>query len=120
MTARRRGQAAEELASRYLEEQGLRLLERNVHCRGGELDLVMKDGETLVFVEVRSRNSSRYGSAEESITASKLDRLRRAAAVYLLRHPGYAQAPCRFDVVALGGRAPEPRINWIRDAFGAA
>ena len=93
------GAAAEELACRYLEAQGLTLVMRNFRCRWGELDLIMRDGEQLVFVEVRSRRHSRYGTPAESITRAKQQRLLRAAAFYLQ----YQQLdlPCRFDVVAI-------------------
>ena len=117
MSSRDRGRIAEELALTHLCDQGLKLVERNFCCKGGELDLVMRDSEMLVFVEVRSRRGDRYGGAEESVTVSKQARVRRAAALYLLRHPDCAGAPCRFDVVAVTRGNPGPRINWIANAF---
>lgn len=109
------GTAAEETARHYLETQGLTLIARNFRCRGGELDLIMRDGDYLVFVEVRSRRHSRYGTPAESITPAKQQRLLRTAAIYLQRQP--LDAPCRFDVVAMVITGSEPRIEWIRDAF---
>ena len=79
------GTAAEDLALRYLEAQGMTLVTRNFRCRTGELDLIMRDGEQLVFVEVRSRRYIRYGTPAESVTRTKQQRLLRAAAFYLQR-----------------------------------
>ena len=118
MNSKARGDAAEDSALRHLRSQGLRLLTRNFRCRGGELDLVMRDGDILVFIEVRARRSGRFGNAEESVTATKQARLRRAAELDLLKHPRYNDLACRFDVVALSEAAPSPDINWIRNAFG--
>ena len=109
------GIAAEDFALRYLEARGLQLVTRNFRCRGGELDLIMRDGEHLVFVEVRSRRSSQFGTPAESVTCSKQQKLLRTAAIYLQRQQ--LDLPCRFDVVAILQTAPEPQIEWIRDAF---
>jgi putative endonuclease len=108
------GAEKEQIACRYLEGQGLRLLARNHRCRHGEIDLVMRDADTLVFVEVRYRRSRYYGTAAESVDAYKQRRLTAAAGHYLQGHP--SPLPCRFDVVAIeSGDA----IDWIRDAFAA-
>ena len=109
------GTAAETLALHYLEAQGLTLETRNFRCRGGELDLIMRDGEHLVFVEVRSRRYARYGDPAESVTRTKQQRLLRAATVYLQRQS--SDRPCRFDVVAILHPDDAPHIEWIRDAF---
>ncbi len=117
-----RGQDSETLALHHLEQQGLRLVMRNYRCKMGELDLIMHDGNELVFVEVRSRRAGGYGSAAESITAAKRRRLIRAAAHYLQRYR--IDAPCRFDVIGLT-RPDLTRqddtwhIEWLRDAFRA-
>ncbi|MCB1770374.1 MAG: YraN family protein, partial [Candidatus Competibacteraceae bacterium] len=79
------GAVAEDLALGYLQEQGLALVTRNFRCRTGELDLIMRDGEYLVFVEVRSRRYARYGTPAESVTRTKQQKLLRAAAFYLQR-----------------------------------
>lgn len=113
------GTAAEDLALRYLEARGLTLVARNFRCRTGELDLIMRDREQLVFVEVRSRRHSRYGTPAESVTRTKQQRLLRAAAFYLQRQR-LLDAPCRFDVVAILQAEDEPRMEWIRDAFQLA
>ena len=106
------GSDKERLAAAYLDRQGLSLVARNYRCRGGEIDLVLRDGRNLVFVEVRYRRSSRFGSPAETVTASKQRRLITAASHFLQRHP--TELACRFDVLAITGN---DRIQWIRDAF---
>ena len=110
------GAEAEDLACAWLQARGLRLRERNYRCRRGEIDLIMQDGEQLVFVEVRYRRSSRYGSAAETVTAAKQTRLISAASQYLQHQSGVSA--CRFDVLALSDLEGE-RVDWIRDAFQA-
>lgn len=110
----RRGEAAESLAAAFLRAQGLVVTHRNYRCRFGEIDLVARDGATLVFVEVRQRRSDTFGGAAESITRRKRMRLIAAARHYLARCRG--TPPCRFDAVLLRGEPP--RIEWLRDAFG--
>lgn len=110
----RRGAPAEHLAAAFLERQGLKILERNYHCRFGEIDLVASTGAALVFVEVRARASEAYGGAAGSITAAKRRRIVAAARHYLARHR--SSRACRFDVVLVRGRDQE--IEWLADAFG--
>lgn len=110
-----RGRAAETLAARYLERRGLRVLTRNFRIRGGEIDLVCRDGATLVFVEVRLRSRNDYGGAGASIDAGKRRRLLLAARHYLA---GRAECLCRFDCILLE-RLDESGIEWMRNAFGA-
>ena len=111
------GQRAEDLAARFLEKQRLRVVARNFRCRGGEIDLVCRDGNALVFVEVRLRRNAAYGGAGASITPTKQGRIILAARHYLLAH-AKADCDCRFDCVLLDA-ADEQRIEWIRDAFSA-
>ncbi|NHZ89686.1 YraN family protein [Massilia sp. CCM 8733] len=107
----RQGQQWEQKALDYLTSQGLRLVEANYRCRGGEIDLILRHGEELVFVEVRQRASSSHGGAAASITPAKIGRMVRAAQTYLLR---FAQVPpCRFDVIAIDGE----RMEWLRNAI---
>jgi putative endonuclease len=114
-TRQAKGEAAEQLAADHLLRQGLKLIERNFRVRGGEIDLICRDGRTTVFVEVRLRSHSNFGGAAASITATKQARLILAARHWLLRH---GETPCRFDCILLDG--PEPRhIEWLRDAFSA-
>jgi putative endonuclease len=109
------GRAAENLARDHLQRHGLRLLTQNWRCRGGELDLVMLDGDTLVFVEVRYRKHVAWGGALESIDGRKRQRLILAAEQFLQRESRWSRHPCRFDVVALGPGGDAP--NWLRNAF---
>jgi len=111
-TTTRRGHEAETRAARYLEAQGLRLIERNFRVRGGEIDLVCRDGRTLVFVEVRLRQRGDFGGAAASITRAKQQRIILAARHYLA---GKADCDCRFDCVLLDGE----NLEWIRNAFAA-
>lgn len=109
------GNAAEAQALCYLQAQGLILVQRNFRCRTGELDLIMRDTETLVFVEVRSRRYAQYGSPAESVTPAKQHKLLSAAACYLQRQ--CLDLPCRFDVIAIRKSAAKAQIEWIKDAF---
>jgi len=106
------GQSAESRAEAFLKVRGLKLVARNWRCRFGEIDLIMQDGTTLVFVEVRLRSRSDFGGAAASVTPAKQKKLLAAARQYLATLK--TLPPCRFDVVALSGdAAPE----WIRNAF---
>lgn len=111
------GKRAEDLAARFLEQRGLAILARNFRCRGGEIDLVCRDGPALVFVEVRLRRNANYGGAAANITARKQQRIILAARHYLAAHAA-ADADCRFDCVLLGSEAKA--IEWERDAFSAS
>ncbi|HEY1075877.1 MAG TPA: YraN family protein [Fontimonas sp.] len=111
-----RGGEAESAAERLLQSRGLRSVERNFRCRGGELDLVMLDGQTLVVVEVRARGNSRFASAAESIDRRKQARIILATQLYLASRPQFAQHALRFDVVLFDGERP---AEWIRAAFDA-
>ncbi len=111
-----RGRAAEQQACDYLLSRGLKLLARNVRGRGGEIDLVMQDGNSLVFVEVRYRRSKRYGSAAESVNSIKQQRLVSVAQQYLQVNDPAGHLACRFDVIALHGESIAD-IEWIRNAI---
>jgi putative endonuclease len=106
------GREAETRAEAMLLARGLRLLTRNYRCRGGEIDLIMRDGGHLVFIEVRYRRAASHGGALASVDAHKRRRLITAAQHYLMSS-GW-QGPCRFDVVGLEGNAAG---HWVRDAF---
>ncbi|ANH73648.1 hypothetical protein ACS15_3561 [Ralstonia insidiosa] len=111
------GEAGEDRALRYLQARGLSVVTRNYRCKGGEIDLVMRDAAgALIFVEVRARvarSTQRFGGAAASVTPAKQRRLIAAAEDFLARQ---ADVPaCRFDVIAIDGA----RIEWMRDAFGA-
>ncbi|WP_444677297.1 YraN family protein [Halomonas sp. E19] len=115
--ARARGSQIERLAADWLVARGLVLLAANQQCKGGELDLVMRDGETLVFVEVRHRADSRHGHPLETITATKQRRLIHAARFYLARNR--LSCPCRFDALAVTGTPPALDFDWVQSAFDA-
>lgn len=118
-TSRERGAAVEAAAHDFLVRHGLSPIASNATYRVGELDLVMREGEVLVFVEVRHRSASRFGGGAESVTRAKRRRLVQAANAFLGAHPRLAGLPCRFDVVEAEGDAQAPRLNWLRDAFRA-
>jgi len=109
------GEKAETLVAAFLEHAGLRIVERNYRSRFGEIDLIARDGDALVFVEVRERKSAAFGGAAASITAAKQKKITRTALAYLT---GNNRPPaCRFDAVLVGAAG---RIEWLRDAFSAA
>lgn len=110
------GSLAEERAGDWLERQGLKILARNFRVRGGEIDLVCKDGRTTVFVEVRLRRNGDFGGAGGSITWRKQQRLILAARHWLAAQ---GDAPCRFDCVLLQGEAATAPLEWIKNAFDA-
>jgi len=113
------GNQAEDLAEAHLRRAGLKILLRNYRVRGGEIDAIALDGETLVFVEVRLRRNHRFGGAAASIDARKQQRIIHAAHCYLARFPRLAQRPCRFDCVVLDG-LDAAHLEWIKDAFQTA
>jgi putative endonuclease len=110
------GARAEALAADFLTNRGLTIVARNWRRRCGELDLVARDGGTLVFIEVRLRRGGDFGGAAASITAAKRARLVNAANLYLAGLP--LTPPCRFDAILLDALAPA-RVEWLRDIFGA-
>lgn len=111
------GRKAEQHAERYLSQNGLQLLERNYRCRGGEIDLVMSEGQTLVFIEVRYRSHQSFGGAAASVDRHKQQRLLLAAQHYLQQQRS-ADRPCRFDVVAIDpGKDGTPSLQWIKNAI---
>lgn len=115
--ARARGAHIERLAADWLTAHGLALIASNHQVKGGELDLIMRDGETLVFIEVRHRADTRHGHPLETITATKQRRLIRAARFYLARNR--LSCPCRFDALAVTGTPPALDFEWVQSAFEA-
>jgi putative endonuclease len=111
-----RGRAVETLVAHWLAERGLKLVARNVRYRFGEIDLIMDDGETLVFVEVRYRARGDYGGAAASVTATKRARMERAIRAWVGAHPEAARRNLRADVVAVSAG---DRIEWIQNAVEA-
>ena len=116
---RARGAAVEDAARRHLLQAGLEDLARNVRAKVGELDLVMRDRDCVVFVEVRYRAQAGFGDGAASVDRWKRRKLVRAAQVFLQRTPKLANAPCRFDVIDASGDPEQPALRWIRAAFRA-
>lgn len=110
-----RGSDAEEIAVSYLQRQHLLLIAQNYRCRFGEIDLIMRDGTTLVFIEVRMRANEMFGGAAASITPAKQAKLLRTARHYLSGLNN--EPPCRFDALLLSGINGQ-KIEWIKNAFG--
>jgi putative endonuclease len=119
---RQAGAHWEKTAESFLTGQGLKLLQRNFSSRLGEIDLIMEDDKTIVFVEVRYRKSSHFGGGAESITIHKQNRISRTAAWYLVKNPHRAEQFCRFDIISIGSISSDPQqkdqgIDWIQSAF---
>ncbi|MCK4950494.1 MAG: YraN family protein [Gammaproteobacteria bacterium] len=114
----KKGQQAEQLACEYLEKEGLHLVQKNYRCPMGEIDLIMKDNGMLVFVEVRYRKNTKYGSGAETVTGRKQQKLLSTAMHYLQRHAKSTQT-CRFDVVSMTNETNTDKIQWLQDAFQA-
>lgn len=108
------GRQAEETAAAFLQSQGLTLIVCNYRCEYGEIDLVMQDHTSLVFVEVRFRDHDTHGNGAETITGAKKSKLIKSATHYLLAQGLWEKTPCRFDVISLSSEAD---ILWISDAF---
>lgn len=117
------GARYEAIALAYLERAGLALITRNFCCRLGEIDLVMRDRDVVVFVEVRYRRGAAgvttFGDGVDSVSAGKRAKLVRAAAMFLSTQPRLANHPCRFDVLGVAGDEDAPVLDWRRNAFDA-
>lgn len=114
MTTRQQGQDAETQVYDYLQQQGLKPLARNVRSYRGEIDLIMEEGDTVVFIEVRLRTRTDFGSGAESVTRSKQKKLIATAAYYLQQNKRLAKRPARFDVVSVSS---QQNMDWIKNAF---
>jgi putative endonuclease len=120
VTTRRQavGRRGEEAARAFLRRRGVRILAENFVCAAGEIDLIGRDGDTLVFIEVKARTSAAFGPPQLAVHRRKQRQIIRAAQWYLAER-GTPEVPCRFDVLALafpeGGATP--RVDWVRDAF---
>ena len=115
------GNQAETIALKYLCKHNLELIEQNYLTQAGEIDIIMldKSEQTLVFIEVRYRQNTQFGSATESVDRHKQAKLIRTAQYYLQRHSKYQEFICRFDVVGVESDLKYPTINWIKNAFEA-
>lgn len=118
LTTKAIGDSTEALAASYLKAQGLTLATQNYSSKYGEIDLICKDGQTWVFVEVKYRRSAAYGGAISTISSTKQQKLKLCASFYL-QQLGINEynTSCRFDVVALQGDLTQPQITWLKNAF---
>ena len=110
------GRTGEDAAVQYLLQRGYCILERNYRCRFGEIDLVARDGDTLTFIEVKTRRSRTFGPAAAAVTYTKQRHLIKASQMYMVQH-GKRDDLCRFDVVTIDMDGQESRIELIKDAF---
>ena len=115
MITQEKGRIAEEQALAYLVAQGFKPITQNYHCKLGEIDLIMRDGDYLVFVEVRARVSMAFGGGIASITYAKRQKIIKSATYYLMTHKEWKQLFPRFDVISIDGKSAS--ITWIKDAF---
>jgi len=115
-TTRQAGTQGEAIALEHLRSLGMQILEMNYHFRHGEIDIIARDGEVLVFCEVKMRTSDRYGDPEYAVTMRKRQQIRKIAEAYLYEHCVQQQA-CRFDVVAIRLMGGKPVVNYIANAF---
>lgn len=114
---RARGELIEQAACAYLRRAGLNLLSQNWHCRYGELDLVMRERDTVVFIEVRYRRDNRFGGALASIDQRKQLKLINSAQAWLQANAKWSHLACRFDTISASGPEHQPQLEWLRDAF---
>lgn len=114
-TSKEIGNSAEKLALNYLQSQGLKLITRNFSCKHGEIDLIMQHNKNLVFIEVRYRKHSQYGTGADSVDYRKQQKILKSAEYFLQSNPKYNQLPCRIDVISLG--SDKANINWITNAI---
>ena len=114
---RNTGDYFEKQACRHLKQQGLTLEAKNINFRFGEIDLIMRDKEQLVFIEVRFRQSNKFGGSAASVDKSKQTKLIKTAQLYLLKHYKNQPPSCRFDVIAFEGSKDNLKTQWIKNAF---
>jgi len=117
-TTRQQGSLTETFAAQYLISQGLQLVDKNIHCRRGEIDLIMRDGPTYVFVEVKYRKNNAFGGAIAAVSYAKQQKIKHCVTFYL-HQLGLNEynTPCRCDVIALLGDIQQPEITWLKNAF---
>ena len=116
-----KGQYAENLALNYLQEQGLTRLQENFSCKHGEIDLIMRDNEFIVFIEVRYRKKTQFGHPLETINYAKQKKIIKTIQFFLIKNPQFNQLACRIDAVALNSQdqSRQVQIDWIKNAIQA-
>ncbi|MFK8011979.1 MAG: YraN family protein [Marinicellaceae bacterium] len=107
----------ENYACTYLKKKKLKKIKRNFNCKAGEIDIIMSEKNTLIFIEVKYRKDDSWVSALESVTRSKQRRIIKAAQLFLLQNKKYVDWNCRFDVLSIQGNKENPEIDWIKHAF---
>jgi len=118
VTSTNKGQITEQFAEDFLVKQGLVLVNKNYHCRQGEIDLIMLDGDTYVFVEVKYRKSMKYGGAIAAISTSKQNKIKHCVTFFLHQSElNEYNTSCRIDVIALEGNINQPALTWLKNAF---
>jgi len=113
------GSWVEKLALEYLEKQGAALIVQNFRCRSGEIDLIMKSHNTVLFIEVRFRKNPRFGTALESVHWQKRQKIIKTAGFFLRKFPNFYHLPCRFDILAARLSSGEVCFEWVQNAFPA-
>ena len=111
------GARGEDLAVQYLKKKGFKVIERNYHCSAGEIDLIAREGKTLIFVEIKTRSSSEFGLPQEAVDRFKQKKMIEVARAYMAEHHLTEDIPARFDVVAIQLTPTGPDIELIKDAF---
>lgn len=117
LTSKQSGANWEKTAESFLRSHGLKLLQRNFSSRFGEIDLIMEDEKTIVFIEVKYRANNQHGSGADAVTFHKQGRISRTAAWFLAKNPHRAEQFCRFDVISIDHIRTDQGISWIKDAF---
>ena len=117
LDSRSTGAHWEKAAESFLRSNGLKLLQRNFSSRFGEIDLIMEDDKTVVFVEVKYRTSRQHGSGADAVTFQKQGRISRTASWFLAKNPHRAEQYCRFDVISIDALKKDQGIDWIKGAF---
>lgn len=115
MSNRSLGAEKEELAAQWMQKHGCKILDRNYQIASGEIDLIVRDGIYLVFVEVKYRSTDRAGTGAEAVGYRKQQRIYRTAQHYMKKNKISQLQPCRFDVISIDGSG---KIEWIQNAFG--
>ena len=112
------GDQAELRAKKFLEANGLAIVAQNFHCRLGEIDIIAKSSDTLIFVEVKYRQKSQFGGAISAVSLTKQEKIKKSARIYLQQQQlNEYNTSCRFDVVAIDGDMSQPSITWLTNAF---
>ena len=117
MNSKNKGLYFEQQALHWLQQQGLKLVEQNYHCRFGEIDLIMLDHDQLCFIEVKYRNNRAFGGAAYSIPPGKQEKINRSALSFIGQYQQYQHLACRFDALLIQGQPGQHKIEWIPNAF---